>query len=63
MLLPGRNEFRPSGREPIAGLLRLRLEPRTTADPSTIPNFCTTDLMPNSRCLLFVPQVEYRLPC
>ena len=25
MLLPGRNEFRPSGREPIAGLLRLRL--------------------------------------
>ena len=30
MLLPGRNEFRPSGREPIAGLLRLRLEPRTT---------------------------------
>ena len=31
MLLPGRNEFRPSGREPIAGLLRLRLEPRTTA--------------------------------
>lgn len=61
MLLPGRNEFRPSGREPIAGLLRLRLEPRTTADPSTIPNFCTTDLMPNSRCLLFVPQVEYRL--